>query len=71
MNNKIFNGLGLAMRAGKLISGDEAVLKSVRAGEAVLVVMAVDASDNMRKKYQDKCSSFSVKLLEYCLRTEL
>jgi ribosomal protein L7Ae-like RNA K-turn-binding protein len=71
MNHKFYNYLGLAMRAGKLVTGDESVLKSVRAGGAKLVVMATDASANMQKKYRDKCGSYQVPLLEFGSRAEL
>lgn len=59
------------MRAGKLVTGDETVLKAVRSGNAKLVVMATDASANMQKKYRDKCGSYEVPLIEYGTRGEL
>jgi ribosomal protein L7Ae-like RNA K-turn-binding protein len=71
MNDKFMSYLGLAMRAGKLITGDEGVLKAVRSGEAKLVVMAEDASPNMQKKYRDKCGSYQVPLIERGSRFEL
>lgn len=52
MANKALSRLGLATRAGKLISGEEIVLKAIRSGEAKLVLLAGDASDNTRKKFQ-------------------
>ncbi|RXZ76919.1 50S ribosomal protein L7ae [Paenibacillaceae bacterium] len=63
-SNKVLSGLGMAMRAGKLLTGDETVLKSVRAGKAHLVVMAADASDNTKKKFRDKCGSYGVVVVE-------
>jgi len=47
--NRALSRLGLAMRAGKLVTGDEAVMKAVRSGEAKLVVLARDASENTGK----------------------
>lgn len=61
--NKVLSRLGLATRAGKLISGEEVVLKAVRSGEAKLVILAGDASDNTTKKIKDKCNSYSVPLV--------
>ena len=52
--SKALSYLGLAMRAGKIVTGDEAVLKAVRSSEAKLVVLAGDASDNTQKKFRDK-----------------
>lgn len=63
-NNKALSALGMAMRAGKLATGDEIVLKAVRAGKAKLVIIAGDASDNTKKKFRDKCASYQVKLVE-------
>lgn len=48
--SKTLSYLGLAMRAGKIVTGDEAVLKAVRSSEARLVVLAGDASDNTQKE---------------------
>ncbi|WP_309122985.1 ribosomal L7Ae/L30e/S12e/Gadd45 family protein [Paenibacillus sp.] len=52
--------LGLALRAGKLESGDEGVMKAVRSRTALLVFVANDASDNAKKKYRDKCDFYGV-----------
>jgi ribosomal protein L7Ae-like RNA K-turn-binding protein len=64
MMNKALSALGMAMRAGKLVTGDETVLKAVRGGKVRLVIMAADASDNTKKKYRDKCATFEVALIE-------
>ncbi|UKS29846.1 ribosomal L7Ae/L30e/S12e/Gadd45 family protein [Paenibacillus sp. HWE-109] len=71
MNPKFLSQLGLAMRAGKLVTGDEGVFKAIRGGEAKLVIMAEDASANTRKKFQDKCQFYGVKLLEIGTKYEL
>ncbi|MGG1551182.1 L7Ae/L30e/S12e/Gadd45 family ribosomal protein [Paenibacillus ferrarius] len=71
MNPKLLNQLGLAMRAGKLVTGDEGVLKAIRSGEAKLVVMSTDASANTRKKFQDKCQFYGVPLMETGTKFEL
>ncbi|GJM71412.1 hypothetical protein HMSSN036_36280 [Paenibacillus macerans] len=47
--NKALSGLGLAMRAGKLVTGDEVVLKAIRSAEAKLVIVAGDASANTQR----------------------
>ncbi|MNE14326.1 putative ribosomal protein YlxQ [compost metagenome] len=61
--SKVFSSLGLAMRAGKLVTGDEIVLKSIRSSEAKLVIVAKDASANTHKKFRDKCRTYKVPLL--------
>lgn len=70
-NNKALSALGMAMRAGKVITGDEIVFKAVRAGKAKLVIIAGDASDNTKKKFSDKCKSYGVKRFEVYDRESL
>ncbi|WP_420849556.1 L7Ae/L30e/S12e/Gadd45 family ribosomal protein [Paenibacillus montanisoli] len=62
--HKALQMLGMAMRAGKLVTGDETVLKAVQQGKAKLVIVAGDASDNTKKKFRDKCASYKVKHVE-------
>ncbi|MFF2888118.1 L7Ae/L30e/S12e/Gadd45 family ribosomal protein [Paenibacillus sp. NPDC057967] len=69
--NKVLSQLGMAMRAGKLITGDEIVLKAVRAGKAHLVILAGDASDNTKKKFRDKCGTYGIQLAEAFDREQL
>ncbi len=52
--------LGLASRARKLISGEEFVISNIRNGQAYLVLIASDASENTMKKITDKCGSYNV-----------
>jgi len=69
--HNMFNYLGLAMRAGKLVTGEEGVMNAIRSGDAKLVILSADASDNTQKKYRDKCQFFNVALLECSNRDEL
>ena len=63
MNPKLLSLLGLARRAGKVITGDESCMKALRGGKARLIIVAADASDNTRKKYADKCAHYNTKLI--------
>ena len=63
MNPKMKSLLGLARRAGKLVIGDEGVMKAVRAKKAVLVLIASDASAGTLKRYQDKCAFYGTELV--------
>lgn len=62
--HKALSMLGMAMRAGKLVTGDETVLKNVRQGKAKLVIVAADASDNTKKKFRDKCATYNTACIE-------
>ncbi|MTD30238.1 YlxQ family RNA-binding protein [Planomicrobium sp. YIM 101495] len=70
-DKKILQLLGLAARARKIISGEELVLSDVRNGQARLVFIAEDASQNTKKKMQDKCKTYKVNLREFSNRAEL
>lgn len=59
-NQAVFQLLGLAARARKVISGEELVLKEIRSGKAKLVLLASDASANTTKKIKDKCTYYNV-----------
>jgi ribosomal protein L7Ae-like RNA K-turn-binding protein len=43
------------MKAGKLRTGEEQAEKLLRSGDAELVVVAEDASENTRQKFIKKC----------------
>lgn len=60
--NKVLSMIGLAMKAGKIVSGEFQTEKSVKTGKAFLVLVAADASDNTRKKFQNMCSFYEVPL---------
>ncbi|MGC3347912.1 L7Ae/L30e/S12e/Gadd45 family ribosomal protein, partial [Enterococcus faecium] len=51
---KAMNLIGLAMRAGKQITGEELTIAEIRKLKAKLVFVATDASENTRKKIIDK-----------------
>ena len=56
---KISNLLGLAQRAGKLISGEELVIKAIQEEKAKLVFLANDAAT---KKVTDKGHYYEVQV---------
>lgn len=55
MIERIYSFLGLAAKAGKLISGDEACERALKSRKVYLVIVAQDASSNTRKKFIDMC----------------
>lgn len=60
---RIYSLLGLAARAGRLVSGNYMTEQAVRDGKARLVVVAADAGDTTRKLFRNKCASYHVPLL--------
>ena len=47
----VLSMLGLAAKAGKIVSGEFATEQAIKADKACLVVIAKDASDNTTKKF--------------------
>ena len=70
-SNKSYSLLGLCMRAGKLKSGEFAVLEAIRAHKAELVIVSEDASDNTRKQFNDKCKYYNVPIVFFGTKEEL
>ena len=64
IENQVINFLGLCMRAGRIISGQEACVDLARQEQAALVLMDAGASDNTRKRISDACHSHNVPLYE-------
>ena len=54
--------VGLARKAGKLISGTDSVCDEIRKNKILLVLCSNDVSDNTKKKISDCCAYYQVKL---------
>ncbi|HHY24374.1 MAG TPA: 50S ribosomal protein L7ae [Clostridiaceae bacterium] len=55
MNNRIYPFLGLAAKAGNLISGGEACERAVKNGKTCLIIVAEDAANNMKIRFKNMC----------------
>lgn len=64
MNNldKLINLLGLAQRAGRLITGEEQVIQAIRKNKVQLVFLAKDAGPNLQKKITDKSNYYKIEV---------
>lgn len=60
---QISNLLGLAQRAGRLVSGEDLVVEAIQKGQVKLVFLASDAADNLRKKICDKSKTYQVEVV--------
>ena len=58
--NKALSMIGLATKAGKVASGEFCTEKEVKSKRACLVIVADDASDNTKKKFQNMCDFYQV-----------
>ncbi|HFR3170773.1 TPA: YlxQ-related RNA-binding protein [Streptococcus suis] len=68
---KILNLLGLAQRAGRLVSGEDLVVEAIQKGQAKLVFLAEDAAGNLSKKVTDKSHIYQVEVVTVFSTLEL
>lgn len=60
MNDRKLSLLGLCHRAGKLVSGEQACEISIRNKEVRLIIVAKDASENTKKKFQNASKFYEI-----------
>lgn len=70
-HQKSANLLGLALRAGKLVTGEELVLREIRRQQVVCVVLATDAGYHLTKTIQDKCLYYKIPYLQIFTAAEI
>ena len=63
--NKTLSMISLATKAGKTVSGEFCTEKEVKSGLAALVLVATDASENTKKKFQNMCDFYEVPIYFY------
>lgn len=69
--NKILSMVGLAVRAGKVVSGEFMTEKAIKSFDAELVILAKDASENTKKKFQNMCEFYETPLIYYSDKDEI
>ncbi len=68
---KILGTLGLAMKAGNVVSGEFMTERAIRDRQAQLILVAEDASDNTKKNFSDSCHYYHVRYAEFGTKEEL
>lgn len=63
--------LGLAMKAGKIASGEFMTENAVKSGKAHLAIVAGDASDNTKKNFRNMCAFYEIPFYEYADKESL
>lgn len=63
--NKTMSLISLAMKAGKVASGEFCTEREIKLGTASLVIVAEDASDNTKKKFENMCEFYEVPIYFY------
>ncbi len=62
MKEKVLNLLGLATRAGLLVSGEDIVIENMKKKKAKIVFLGSDCSDNTLDKFKKKCFHYNIEL---------
>ena len=70
-NNKQAFALGLAQKAGKIVSGDFAVKSALKSGTVKLLVVAEDTAPNSKKELCYLAEQAGVPVVELLTRWEL
>lgn len=68
---KVYAMLGMAMKAGKVASGEFSTEKSVKSGHAYLVIVSEDASNNTKKMFSNMCKFYEVPRYFFGTKEEL
>lgn len=57
--------LGIAARAGSIVSGEFSTEKAIKEGKAYLVIVATDASGNTQKRFWDMAAFRGIPIYQY------
>lgn len=69
--DKVLSMLGIAAKAGGIASGEYKTEQAVKSGQAFLVIVAEDASENTKKQFCDMCAFYEIKIVFYGTRESL
>ncbi len=69
--NKIYSLLGLCQKAGKIVSGEVGCEAAIKNKTAKLLLLAEDASENTKKKFQNSATYYHIPLLELGLKEQI
>lgn len=69
--NRVLAMVGMAMKAGRVVSGEFSTEKAVKEGRAFLVIVSEAASDNTKKKFRNMCTYYEVPMYIYGTKEEL
>lgn len=71
MNKRILSMFSICQKAGKVISGEFAVEKALQDGIALFIIIANDASENTKTKFQNKAFYYKTENIIFGNKEEL
>ena len=63
--DKIYGILGIAAKAGKIVSGFEAIEESVKKKKVNLIIVAKDTSEKTKKEMRFICDKYGITLIVF------
>ncbi|MCR4567028.1 MAG: ribosomal L7Ae/L30e/S12e/Gadd45 family protein [Pseudobutyrivibrio sp.] len=63
--------ISIAMKAGKLVSGEFACEQAIKEGSGFLCIVASDASANTKKSFSNSCEYYGIDYVEYGTKESL
>ena len=63
--NKALGMIGLAKRAGKVVTGEFLCDKAIKSGQSRLIIIAADISEKGKKAVCDACNYYRVEYIEF------
>ena len=63
--DKIYGMIGLAKRAGKIVSGSNLCLDCIKKRRSFLIIISHDASDTTAKSLTDSCTYYGVRNVRF------
>ena len=71
MVDRVLSMLGIAAKAGKVVSGEFSTEKAVKTGKAYLVIVSEEASDNTKKMFENMTEFYEVPMYVFGTKDEL
>ena len=71
VKDRVYSFIGLAMKAGKLVSGGETCERAIKRGNVFLLIASEDASDNTVRKFEDACKSRGIPFCRFGEKEEI
>ena len=71
MVDRVLSMLGIAAKAGNVVSGEFSTEKAVETGKAYLVIVSEEASDNTKKMFENMTDFYEVPCFYYGTKEDL
>ena len=71
MRNRVLQMLGIAAKSGNVVSGEFSTEKAVKTGQAFLVIVSEEASDNTNKMFTNMTDFYEVPMYVFGTKEEL